>query len=197
MPIETKLDITKREITVEAVSKKNNSLKSKDGNWYNINPKLSDDVEKAAVDMIQKIGKGDIVELTADFPKRIFNVIVIKKKSEKKSNWQEDMIDFEELLSDLHKKFKNITLKTEKIEVDLKEKYALFKATVTADKLYFEAHGDSTKENIESTFVQPHFIRMAETRAICRALRFITNNAACSEEETKKGEDSLDKDNHG
>ena len=32
--------------------------------------------------------------------------------------------------------------------------------------------------------IKPHFIRMAETRAIARALRWATNNAKVAEEET-------------
>jgi hypothetical protein len=186
------MEISKREIVVDSFSKENFGIKSKDGVWYNLNKSVSEQFKKDVQAEFTKLGKGDILEMAADFPSRIYNIIKITKKAEKKQGgWQEDITNFEDLLAALHKKFKSITLKTEKIEVDLENKYALFKATVTADGLSFEAHGDATKDNIDSNFVQPHFIRMAETRAICRALRFITNNAACSEEETYKGNDSI------
>ncbi|GAH86573.1 unnamed protein product, partial [marine sediment metagenome] len=66
-------------------------------------------------------------------------------------------------------------IQTEKIEIDLENKYALFRAIVTGKNGTFEAHGDATSENV-GDFIKPHFIRMAETRAIARALRWYTNN---------------------
>jgi hypothetical protein len=50
-----------------------------------------------------------------------------------------------------------------------------FKATVTLlDGSVFVGHGDASKENV-GTMIGPHRIRMAETRAVARALRFATN----------------------
>lgn len=46
----------------------------------------------------------------------------------------------------------------------------------------FCAHGDATEENV-GKMIAPHMIRMAETRAVNRALRFATNTSYCSVEE--------------
>jgi hypothetical protein len=54
---------------------------------------------------------------------------------------------------------------------DLKEKYT-------------DKHGkDKIAYNMEGATIRPHYIRMAETRAICRALRWATNNATAAKEE--------------
>jgi len=188
---EEKQDISKREIIVSAVSKKNNSIKSLDEIWYNINPNLSEDFKKSAIDMIGKINSGDTIELTADFQKRLFNTIVLKKKSEKK-NWAEEMTNMESLLNAAHNKLKHFSIRTEKIEIDLEKKYALFKSTLKCSIGEFEAHGDVTADNIDSEKVQKHWIRMAESRAIVRVLRFATNDTRCAEEETEQGTDSLE-----
>ena len=52
----------------------------------------------------------------------------------------------------------------------------------------FQAHGDATSDNIKGEMIKPHFIRMAETRAIGRAFRWATNNAKVSDVETHTGE---------
>ena len=194
MKTETKADISKREIIVDLVSKKNNSLQSEDGVWYNINPTLSEDFKKDAVEMINKLGKGDKVELAADFQKRLFNVIVLKKKAEREEfTNNKDMLNLKSLLAAAHKqKFKGF--RTEILKIDLEKKYALAKC-IAKDKndAIFEAHGDTTKENLKNSTdkIKEAYIRMAETRAICRALRFLTNNAEVAQEETDEGKDSI------
>jgi hypothetical protein len=77
-----------------------------------------------------------------------------------------------------------------KLLVNVEKKFALFKAEITlvnqeGKKMQvFNGHGDATSENVTGDFIKPHFIRMAETRAIARALRWYTNKAgSCAEEE--------------
>ncbi len=188
------MNLTKREIIIEAISKDTYGIKSPEGIWYNI----LDGDKKRIKPIFSKLTKGDSIELEADFQLRIYKEIVIKKKSEKKSgNWSEDMVKFEDLLNEGHKRFPKLSITTEKIEIDLKQKYALFKAAISPDRnssnpQLFEAHGDATADNIGTDYVKPHFIRLAETRAIVRALRLLTNNAKVAVEETEKGEDSLE-----
>ena len=111
--------------------------------------------------------------------------------TEKKTgNWVDDMTNFEDLLADAHKKFKDkLEIRTEllrdgegNLQVSFVNKQAVFKAVVIADGETFEAHGDA--EGITNDKITPHFMRMAETRAIARALRWATNNAKVAEEET-------------
>ncbi len=113
-----------------------------------------------------------------------------KKEKKKTGKWEDDMVTFEDLLTATHKKSGgNFSIKTEMLAIDLKEKYALFKATVSTSGKdgnvslsEFDGHGDATQENVKGDHIKPHFIRMAETRAIVRALRWYTNNG-CAEEE--------------
>ena len=58
----------------------------------------------------------------------------------------------------------------------------IFKAVVSGERGAFEAHGDANAENVNS-MIAPHFIRMAETRAIARAMRLYNNIGMTSAEE--------------
>jgi len=113
--------------------------------------------------------------------------------AKKTGKWEDDMVTFEDLLKKAHELKEQFSIKTTMIEVNLEKKYALFKATVEVgqrskvgemivEPRIYEGHGDATEENVTGEFIKPHFIRMAETRAIVRALRWYTNNG-CAEEE--------------
>ena len=58
---------------------------------------------------------------------------------------------------------------------------AIYKAEVETSKGTFTGHGDATPKNT-NRLITPHLIRMAETRAIGRALRFATNAPTLAEE---------------
>lgn len=163
--------------------------------WYNISGE--EEELKRTKDTLLK--KGNEIEFEFDNGK--IDHSKIKVISEGKGSWEDDIIDFKTLLSAAHEKSKgDFSIKTKMLEVDLEKKYALFKASVIiggeVTKIKdvevrgktFEGHGDATADNVTGDFIKPHFIRMAETRAICRALRWYTNNATCSEEE--KSEES-------
>jgi len=116
-----------------------------------------------------------------------------KKGSQPSGNFAEDLIKFEDLLSEAHKKFKgNFSIQTKLIEVDWEKKHALVKARVLVpfnrsetEGTMYEAYGDATQDNC-GTLVNKHWVRMAETRAIARALRWATNNAKTAVEETEE-----------
>ena len=79
-------------------------------------------------------------------------------------------------------------IKTKAISIsDPPERRAVFKATVTMriedELLDFVGHGDCDDKNTHA-LIAPHYIRMAETRAIARgALRWATNEGrTCAEE---------------
>ena len=105
------------------------------------------------------------------------------------------MVTFEDLLTKAHELKEKFSIKTKMLQLDVEKKFALFKAKVIIgenpkakigemeiEPRCFEGHGDATEENVKGEHIKPHFIRMAETRAICRALRWYTNNG-CAEEE--------------
>jgi len=140
-------------------------------------------VELGAADLTIKEGKVAFCTMKKD-TKDTKDTKDPKKKSGK---WEDDMVTFEDLLTKAHNLKVPFSIKTEKLEVDLEKKYALFKASIainpgTQECVIFEGHGDATANNVTGDYIKPHFIRMAETRAIVRALRWYTNNA-CAEEE--------------
>ena len=78
-------------------------------------------------------------------------------------------------------------IKTKAISIsDPPERRAVFKATVTMRTedglLDFVGHGDCDEKNTHA-LIAPHYIRMADTRAIARALRWATNEGRTCEEE--------------
>ncbi len=104
-----------------------------------------------------------------------------------KKKWEDDMVTFETLLTKAHNLGYSFSIHTDMLQLDVEKKFALFKARVDVigkdgNVAIFTGHGDATSENVTGEFIKPHFIRMAETRAIVRALRWYTNNG-CAEEE--------------
>ena len=177
------------------------TLEANSQKWYNV---IEDDETKLQVVLDNIIQKGNEVEFNFDNLGSEVSSLVRTQTARPKpsestannSNWQDDIVNFETLLTAAHKLKAQFSIKTKMLEVNLKEKYALFKAKVilpeqklgdlTIPETVFEAHGDATDDNVENKLIKKHFIRMAETRAICRALRWYTNNG-CAEEE-KGGE---------
>lgn len=87
------------------------------------------------------------------------------------------------LLNEAHILYKgNFSVKTKLVEYDKETKFALFMAQVQVGDNVFTGYGDSSKDNT-GAMVQSAYIRMAETRAIVRALRFATNIAETGIEE--------------
>ncbi len=104
------------------------------------------------------------------------------KPTEKR--WQDEMNTFEDLIDAGHKKgIKSLTSNI--VHLDLTNKILIFKVTLTLKGgAVFEAHGDASINNVGQQ-ITPHYIRMAETRAVARVLRFATNNGKTCEIETE------------
>lgn len=172
------------------------TLESDTHRWFNV------DGEKEVLIELKKavLSRGNEIEF--EFEKgKVGNITLLNlAKAEEKGNWADDMTNFEDLLNAAHEKAKRdgveLNIETQaltgsngELQIDIQNKIALFKAIVTTNKSgkelsRFEAHGDATPDNISGEMIKPHFIRMAETRAISRALRWYTNNAQVAEEET-------------
>ena len=190
------METTKREIVVKAFSKDTFGIQSNDEVWYNVDKAIDNVFKDNNAIRIGKLNRGDTIELVADFQKRIYTTFSVTKKSENKSGWQEEITTLEDLLKLAHKKGL-IEIRTELITIDLEKKYALFKAIVIGEVSEsphvsgtFQGHGDVTSENIGSDAVKKHWIRMAESRAICRALRWYVGEHKVAKEELSE-EDSL------
>lgn len=164
--------------------------------WYNISGK-TEELEQLKKNLILKGA-----EVSFEYDPKTKKVEDLKQETapEKKEDWTEEMTTFEDLLSDAHEKFgEKMHIRTElvkdgneKLVLNFEKKRALVKAQVyirrdDKNTQVFEAHGDTTEENVKGD-VGKHFIRLAETRAIARALRWATNNASVAKEETDEGE---------
>ena len=160
--------------------------------WYNVEGLE----EQLKVIQGYSIKKGNLIEFDVDEKNRVENINLLEKAKESESgNSWDDTIKFEDLLDAAHKQGL-CKIKTEMISIDFEKKTAVFKAivvgmpeTIVKDgksidvTKTFSAYGDATQDNT-SDMVKKHWIRMAETRSICRALRWFTNNAKTAEEET-------------
>jgi len=157
-----------------------------------------DDVEKTLImeDYVIPHAKLGVAEIKINESKKVSFIQMQSDDPNKKKNFTDEMVTFETLLSEAHKRFgKRLEIETaivrdgdKNVMIDFDKKRALFEAEVTikdekdSDRCQrFTGTGDA--EGITNTLIKPHFIRMAETRAIVRALKLATNNATCSEEE--------------
>ncbi len=155
-----------------------------DNVWYNISGET-----EALKEMIKNVvTKGNTVEF--EFNNGVVGSLKLIEKAPEGEGFE--MTNFEDLLTAAHKDFdKKFDIETEMLSVDYEKKQALFRAKVSIyhgdgilETRIFTGHGDA--EGITNDKIKLHFIRMAETRAIVRALRWATNNAKVAVEETEE-----------
>ena len=178
-----------KEGIVKAISpyEKHNSfcLAENDKEWYKVQEGQVEEAIKKGykikvfynlIDNFRIVKKLEIIEAKVQETQGTYN-------NQKSNSFQDDIVPFEELLNKAYPEL--VKIETELLHADFQNKLAYFKAIVTTKKGVFIAHGDATQENCQSSMIKPHFFRMAETRAVARALRFATNTAKVSEEEIK------------
>ena len=140
------------------------------------------DEEEVLESVLNVLKKGYEVKLQVDERNVIESLEVLSDEVKEESNFTDDMISFEDLLKEGHNQgLKSVD--SEVISCDFEKNTALVKVTIETRKGTFKAHGDATKENCKSSMIVSHFLRMAETRGLARALRFATNNAKTAKEE--------------
>lgn len=101
-----------------------------------------------------------------------------------------DYISFGDLLKSAHDKFKKLTIETKVLCMpELKDFGVVVKAQVTTEKGVYTAYGDASEKNTTQR-VRDALLRMAETRAIARALRFATGIGKTSKEELSEEEEN-------
>ena len=146
--------------------------------------------------------KGSVIEFENQLGKATEIKVLKQAEKSEENGFADDIIPFEEIMDMAHQKAEkdeeNFSIETEIVNIDIANKTAIFKAKITVSdgslQRVYEAHGDAIVStnpkdgNISGDFVKPHFIRMAETRAIARALRWYTNNNKCVDVETSEGE---------
>jgi len=100
-----------------------------------------------------------------------------------------DFVLFDGLLAMFHEN-KGKSIETEELPNSTSES-PKFKATVTGERGTFTGHGDADSKNTNA-MIGVHKYRMAETRAIARALRWYNNIGMCSVDELGGSEDNSD-----
>ena len=120
-------------------------------------------------------------------PSQFIKVIELKDRSGRVIGTKE-VVTYQGLLSKAHEEgLKSIRTSLLQIPGEENARTAIAKAVVDTEKGSFEGLGDASPENVTS-FLEPHLIRMAETRAKARALRDAVNVGVISFEELD-GED--------
>ena len=103
-------------------------------------------------------------------------------------------VPFKTLLDKGHKEYNLAGVDTEILQFPCAENgmMAVFRAVVkNTDGATFSAHGDADPHNT-TEYIVPHLLRMAETRAIARALRWLTNEGETAKIEISGDEDESD-----
>ena len=78
---------------------------------------------------------------------------------------------------------------TELVSHNEGQRSAVVKAVVTGSRRTFTGHGDASPANL-SKMILPSYLRMAETRAICRALRWYLGIGMTAKDELPSGSSS-------
>lgn len=112
----------------------------------------------------------------------LIRTIEIKDRNGRVTGTKE-VVTYQGLLSKAHDEgLKAVRTSLLQIPSDENSRTAIAKAEVETEKGRFEAIGDASPESVTS-FLAPHLIRMAETRAKARALRDAVNVGVVSFEE--------------
>jgi hypothetical protein len=120
---------------------------------------------------------------------QLIRSIEIKDRSGRVTGTKE-VVTYQGLLSKAHEEgLAKIETTLVQVPSDDNGRIAIAKVVIETAKGRFEAIGDASPDNVNS-FIIPHLIRMAETRAKARALRDAVNVGVISFEEMD-GEDSL------
>lgn len=197
--------VNKQTITVEAYSPTNLGIKAKEfDEWINYS---GVDRETMRKHMAKDLAKGAKIEVTLQGKNFVGFNVISKPQSDSRGNWLDDYKGIEDLLLEAQKLSPNVSVHTEPI-TDLsqykKGDVVVFKATVSGDKkgrevqgaiehtrVICEGHGDAVSHNnTQGRGNEDATIRMAETRAIVRALRWFTHHGQAAKEEMQTTEDT-------
>jgi len=180
---------------IEFVSIKNYGIKFTDEKtWRNFtSSKIS---KEEMLSRLEGIKTGYEVEVNYTEDKNFTNIQILNDSiatntPQTQKNWKEGMVRFSDLLERFRKDYKNYSVRTGIIEFSMEKEYAVVKATISnGETILQDAFGDCTKENAQNSNTAKHFIRIAESRAIARAIRFLYGENAVDEEMSENINDS-------
>ncbi len=156
------------------------------GQWFNLIG-TAEGIQKT----IEGLGRGDALKVEyhvdKDTGRNIIDSMSLVEKAREETD-REDMVDFGTLLKIAHEKGL-AGICTRPLTIDTKEEIAIFEATSTFKNengsASYTAHGDAmprVKGNIQNDNIRGHYIRLAETRAVARTLRFALGASVSKEE---------------
>jgi len=178
-------ELNSKEVTVENRSVNTYGILV-DGQWINFES-TSEAKKEEIKRLISTINKGDVIKLTMGSDESHYTDFELIKKVEYKKN-DDDSVSFAEMLQ----RGQQEGIKgweTEEIMHDAEKKCATFKCVIykqgkeDSQPIRYTAHGDASQDNVSNNNIAKHYYRMAETRAISRALRFALGEANVVEEE--------------
>lgn len=180
--------MSETKITVGAISQKNHGIMEPEPNktWHNMANGLDKETKDKVIGLINGLNKGDEATLVKNEQGGVIDLFVTKKAPEN----SQDRGSFQETLEKAHQKFgEALSIETEMVLHEGKSPVEcgwLCKAKVTLSEKnkpmrVFVGYGDATNENVTGD-VGKALPRMAETRAIGRALRWALAGATLEEE---------------
>jgi len=141
-------------------------------------------------EILQKVGLQENVEvskLTSEEAGKVIDELrnLVEGTKQTFEDKMKDYIDFETLLKEAHKHLGNFSIETELVNMTESE-LIIFKATVKVKdgdiERIFTAHGDAHPSNVNE-MMKKHLLRVAESRAVVRALRFALGVGKTAKEE--------------
>lgn len=143
---------------------------------------------------VKEVNYGDVLVFMMPDEKH-YSDFKVKEKSDFKSqkssgSFIDDNDRFDNVLKEFNDKYPNYHKVTEVLEHDREKQFALVKVTLTLPVVKnkeesfrsISALGDAAEDSIKTKMILPHYIRMAETRAFARAMRFILAKEVIEEE---------------
>ena len=181
-------EVVKKEIRVKAKSLKTGGILDDQEQWWNF--KKNTMMPDALAKKLREVNKGDELVLNiSDAAEREYSDFGITAATSVGGADTDDFVSFKDLLKQAHEKFgEKLSITTEMIGTDLTKPVFKAQAGITEEVKggtrirAFTGHGDANIDNV-TDMTKKHIIRMAETRAIARALRFALGEGATAMEE--------------
>jgi hypothetical protein len=177
-------------IKVGVFSQKTLGIRDEDEKWWNMEPGIGELAKAGLMEKVKNLNRGDVVK----FKSFEAGTYVDFEVTEKAKGKDKDIVGFDDVLLTAHKKWKdNLSIETEIIlKPDgtspvtdgwlMKAKLTIYMAD--AKPRVFTGYGEATPTNADN--VKDSLPRMAETRAIARALRFALGERVIAEELPQK-----------
>jgi len=183
-------ELKDREAVVKAWHVENMGIMIGEKEWINFDAKNSGQSPESIKLALSKLKRGCTIKATMFSANKFIGFQVIKEAPEGSSNssFSDKIEHVKDLLVRFREKFPKFKKMTKLLEHDRESKIAVVKVTLLLEEggQQIDALGDACPESIRGEHIKQHYIRMAETRAFGRAMRWAMGEAVLEEE---KGDD--------